>query len=985
MIDKAETHKPEEEWKLLRHDFHSKVHFWPHNQPGLLEHIDEIKKHLNQRLIETPHLLTLQQLCQNPTASKASIVEAFGDLIQHLFPEQAPSLSIHQILGVVESLRIHWKAAIQDIQQFLTLIQHETSTALGQELTEALHKRSSENYKVAGYMTEIAKQVNAILSDKYQSHQHDPAFMLAENSLKQHLPIAERLYTQHQADIKAYLAHPGRVKLADLDQIISDLQQRVETQDRYAIALPESHLPLSLNADSRTLLILEDDPDWQQEMRRVVQRSLNKYHSLLYAAETHSRDQLFRRWQIKVVGSIAEAEALLAETALLISDLSVPLQPGGTARREHGVKFLKSKVRTYARNIPVIIHSSTLNDLDSQTELKSAGIADINLLYKAHSAELETRVLDYLLQMRLHELEVPLPVLSFHAGAYVLEGVQLKLSSQLTHLMDLFVQAPTHHGLGLELSTDQMYSALYPEKSISALTQDHSARRQAELLQALEIPQSKQQAVASALYRLSQVWNSYLYQKSDPYDPAENLSYRWNRFLESDSTASRCVLTLQDAVANFDERVISQATNYLFAQSDTQPTPYEKRELFPRLLLRDDFLEMLAKRRAINADISKLINRLKTTIHDCFSQVGQSLQANQLFKLVRQELDLGNQSPVYRLKVQRGENLIPNQPPETTRVLIVEDDLDWAQDMQLSIKHVFGNLNQRVETRHISYLEQTEAVLDNWVPDIVLLDLNLPLAGDRNQADLQTADDTGGYQVWDRIRARGNHPGVIVTSSLVNHSDLRRLGLQYDLDSRIYLNKGGDYMGYQWPESLQAKLRHLLKERAALAILPEIDTPSLLPDIKPISVEVLYYGPARTKGNLKSKKFELELKVWAEFNGEIYLKPAATIKSVQVTMLSCLLANAPELVPVSHLKPILAAQTEKQVSEMLHNYPVRIRNQIIDATWPVAWMELDKPGIEILKQLTINNEMHFGLLIREVKDPKGYLNGLRRLSSSIKT
>lgn len=122
------------------------------------------------------------------------------------------------------------------------------------------------------------------------------------------------------------------------------------------------------------------------------------------------------------------------------------------------------------------------------------------------------------------------------------------------------------------------------------------------------------------------------------------------------------------------------------------------------------------------------------------------------------------------------------------RVLVVEDHLEWSRDISSHLTSL------SFEVRTASTLRQFEETIKNWIPDIVTLDLQIPL-GERELAE-QDAHERNGIEVLRALRDRYPEVRIVVLTSIA-WNDSVMLGILRD---GVTVD---DYLDKRWDNALE--------------------------------------------------------------------------------------------------------------------------------------------------------------------------------------
>lgn len=956
-------------WRILRHRFELVLRTWPANSaelPGLIEQIREYSRPLAQDGL--PELEQMEAVCSSSKIKPADCAEAFKRLERALQPRPLIELPASKLLDICRRLDVHWsEGLLPHLQAFRAQLADQPENAFRDQLQAWCKKYPEANFKRAAGLRSGAQALAEIVTVFKSTTDFSLLSPLLHRTINQHLSSVLNSLNAHEAAILDFSGERS-LQLAHLPGLIERLSHLAETTHAVSKRDAQSEVPEQASPDivqaagqRQMILILEDDPVWNKALIEMSQQVLEQFFQLHYGAlPAPERAKLEARWEIRSCNHIRAAEELVSDAGLLISDLTLPVDDGGEPEREHGIDFLKNHLVSRLRTLPVMVHSSSTAFLTDLAELRALGIRDRDLILKQdpECQDLRACLLKWLHVLRERDLgkQGQQHKLEFRNGSFALDKILLQLSPRSQALLHLFYQRALSKNR--TLSSDEIHAHIFPIQQANTVL---DARRERIERFVFEQPDADTQVqLESVLDNLIKHWDAFSHSGDDfPFDMDENPYYRWNRFLDMQPWLAKQI----------QQQALETRLLLYLGQSMPEFNAFAVRERLSRFLTN----EIHQSLHQHTSQVSDWIYRLKSELLEAFRACGKSLRPDEIISAVDKEL--GHAFEVQKYRLSAGINVLApkGQPrPEQWRILLVENNRIWANDIMQEVERFFRAAGLAHELRHARYVDEVLELSDGWAPDLLLLDLHLPLT----KADYDLNQDDGvpeaGYLAWTKLRALGYAPRVLVTSSLADDYLLRRIGVNQALDSRDFLLKGKPHQGVEWPECFSLQLKRVLDEIALDALLPaQKPGPSLLDEL-PLEVEVLYYGSKRLPGGKASKQIELELAVKAATaEGEIQVRVChAAGKAVG---LAYLLARWESSVSLEEWGQVLNGNQPGAISaNAVHKKRDQIRKDI-NASWPIGWLKHANPAKVILRQ----RDQGFSLNVRRVLDPTGALSRFR--------
>lgn len=951
----------------LRHDLQHALHSRQKLSAPLRERLASLPQDLGQLApLHSPLLAEIQQQLQAPPVEPRRLKPLLEQLWQGLASDSLQPERVALSRGLYQ-LREHWRGSLQAQARFAEGLAayRAAEPELSAQLTDWLAQHPTRQLESSAGLLAAAQALKQLLQQRPASQRHTPLSQWLHNTLDQHLYTAAALIRHWEPRWQASQQHQAALQLARLPHSVPGWGMQ---------------LPLSLSGDSsqlRKLLIIEDDPVWQSLLRQQVESTLARF------LQAYPGQQAFP-WQVVLAGDLAEAEAQLPGSILVLADLSMPAQPGEAARREQGLAFLQRHFGSYQRQPrqPVMVHSVPGWWLQDQQDLLAAGVAEADIVPKnQHGELLDQRLYDRLCQWRTRQispehLRHQLVIRSTEQGLpqLLLDGMLLQLSPQPERLLLALAENPRRGLSAAEVHALSSAGIDADESGFSAaerLADDtHSAFAQ-RLQQVLAgVDAQKRFEVSQELRRLRYLWH-------ENSRPAHN-SRQTLQALRKALASQRSLLEWLDATSQNGQEhpcLLSQLIASQLPALAALPLAEQLAAFFEAEAPAADGQSPDAEVKRQRGQASDQIYRLKASLSEQARQLGILLDPNSVI-----DSEESPQGPRYRLRQQVQVQRQPlSAVNRSLQVLVLEDDPIYAVQIGDALDRLRWLEGLQLETLVISDLRSLQG--SALSPDWLLLDLHLPaVPGGPASAD-------GGLRALQQIRqacARsGKRLQTLVISALAHDDDLRLQARQLDVPLQAFVPKGESLFGRPWPESLDLALRHSLhswQQDARLAPLTaSAPGNSGLPDSLPLTVEVRYWGQRRqSKGHPPDR----ELALWVEADGPGGRSAkAVTHSGARAAFLAALLRAHPQAVDADSLSLWLLQQTGQRPESgdlakqqrQLTNLVNRLRKEDISPAWPLEVLrelspELGQPNParHILRQQQRDDQRHYWLALRSV-------------------
>jgi CheY-like chemotaxis protein len=963
----------------LKHDINHSLNAWPQSQTDLRNQLEVLWASLGPMAdLLKPQIQALQSLAQaqQPQSSNTALKQAWLQFWQALNPapvrQKPDSPMLGPLLEGLQTLQKHWRAFLADGALFLTQLEKvqiaHAETQLHQDVLSWLKSYSPAQLNQGRFICQAAEALKTLMTQRSSATRGGDLAQLIHNTLDQHLYATAHLIAHWEPILAQQLSQSKPLIYSELEAQISSLQARVQ-QSKLSPLLLETLLPAPAHAaevsslhfaeqdliaghSDRIILIIEDNPVWLDQIADTLKALLEQFLS-------HYPTQQFRRWKMVKATNWAQAQAWIEKADLLISDLSVPLATNQPAQRENGVAWLSQHALGFnQRPIPILIHTTPTWFLSDHLNLTALGIHDLDYVFKSQPQALSERLWLALerLRKKFSQQATHLLEIEFHTPppALILDQVPLDLTPQQRKLLLILAQERV-------LSTGQIFAEIFPDAQASLPKSD----LEPSFNQLLKFfPQVDHMAYRSHWRVLQQIWQNL---RARPMYARYSDGAFWPIF----EAAIKC----SHAPAHIWIAGQEQSPLFKLLQRAEPKRPM----LFPAGLVA--FLNVKHQQAEpsapeLNAKLSKMIYPLKEATAASFQKAHRSLDLDSVFVSIA--ADDSEHASYLKSPQQANQHLYglhkcvqvkfeseqPNPPEAPLNILIIENDPLYAEELQNRAKQVCLHRGLSFHIQVAKYVEEVKACLAKALPDLVLLDLHLPLTQAEYLANPQSGQNNSCYLALKHLRevlqkqAPQKPYRVLVTSSLSDDDDLRRQGLALEIPVRNFIPKGQALAGLNWPDSLVLKLHRVLLELEHNRYIA--DQSKLLENSAwPIEVRIL---------SATEKSLKLAVTAQTPQGPET---TQALHKGKNLAVLRLLLKHWPHKLAQAELAAVLA---DAPPFHKLENARNRLRKDEINPKWPVAWIGRSNPAKEILKQAQIEGVTWYWLNISAVNDPEGVLN-----------
>jgi DNA-binding response OmpR family regulator len=943
----------------LKHDLQNALRNWPSQQT----HFSELFAQLGAECQALTPLLhspfeALATLAQDPQTDLEALQTAWQEFWQALIPSQTDPVllepvSLAALIAGLQSLQAHWQALIADQVALKQHLQHLAMSPAESTLAKALQGwlqiyPEAELLK-AHSLCAAAQTLKQIMAQRDRQTRGGALAQAIHNTLDQHLYTCANLLMRWQQVLSQVVPHVSKsLTLANLQEHIAEVQNM----------LPQAQAFVRNDCDredapcgsERVILLLEDHPVWLKELHKTLQAALSAFLQKFPA-------QRERQWKIVQARCLAEAEPWIGKTHVLLTDLSLPQNSGETALRENGLNWLRQHLpQIQKRGVQILVHTSPSWFLADQLCLGEWGVQDLDYVLKSQPEDLAERITVALENLRRQEgnrgqyhLEIDQSQLP---EQFWLNQVRLDLSEQMRLILLTLAKQKV-------LTGQELCQAIEGE----AQPAEEGGPTDPFSLFCQKLPPEFRSELPSHLRFLQLHWQKW---GLAPHYRGLSNHVRWTHFILYIAKKNRFLaIWLEGGKDSLLCQVLQKTQAKEFVYPESLIALLEVPSEAAQTQLTGDS----------NAKVSKWLYPLKKAIQTAFNKVHQPLDCESLFVSISpEELE---HSAYLTHPGQHGQHLYGlsrqvscewfkpvESPPALFEILLIENDPIFAQEIQLALEQVCRSQRRGYHLHWATSVEGVESYLQNKLPDLVLLDLHLPLTQSEYLADPLSGQNESGYRALQlvrlafKLRAPQKHYRVLVTSSLSDDDDLRRQGLSHEIPLRNFIPKGQTFQGQDWPDSLLLKLHRILQELAQNQYLPDSEDPQDLHLPCPMAIRVLAVGDKRLKLEVSADTPQGRDTRTVEHKGK------------NSAFLRLLLKDWPAKVSEQELAEIMG---DAPPFHLLKNARNRLRKAEINLQWPVAWMGQDNPGIDILKQKLIAGTTWYWLNVSEVQDPEGQL------------
>lgn len=895
--------------RTLNHDFKHLLREWPERRYDLQHLWERLQDKLGQLL---PFLQSqvnqLNHLMYQAETSVPDLESAWLDFWNTLHQGQRQPVDTEALARDIHSLSLHWPALVAERTAFDLPEQQTENPSAVADLSHWLRVFNARHLQQPQRVIDAAHQLKALrvkLSEDLRQHLH--------NTLEQHLYLVAQ-HLQRWQWVSDFYYPDVQLTFNQLELWKSRLPLSPP-----AFTAAESTLNTAFDTapDKPYLLVLEDNPVWTEDMRQQVHQD-----ALLR--------QYLKHYQWVSVNNLRDAKPYLKKAAILITDLSMPLEPQEPPAREHGIAFLENLVGQYARHAPVIIvHTTPTHFLQDHLALSQAGVLDADYVLKN-----EPNVLVERLRKACERLAQPETFhLVLHPKHFVLNGVTLQLSALNQQLLRC-------------LATGQRTARQLLEQLVAAGHSEYMSDLEAQpdtgvlitwsdLLQQLPAPlraglcSLKDDGLSQTLWRDLQQWAGL--SRSENHAIAQAADVR--PLIALGQQRLKQNLWLEPALLPILPQVLYQLMR---STRDSEHPDYR-----------------------LNTKVSKMVSSLRKEVYEQCVAVQRIMNIGQWITR-----DTHDRYGLLATTLEEAQSALPpvDDIPRRWPVLLIEDDATYAQEIQELLHTIAHQHHLQLECTWVAHggqwpevLEQlrstaSDKALNNTsLPYLVLLDLHLP-------AQAGAAPDAHtGYHLWKTLREQLQPAQyqVLVTSTLTHEDNLRLEGIRLGIPLQQFIPKGESLHQVLWPESLQLAVLRLLQEQRQGGKVAR-ERVNVAPVVFPLQVELVDYD---------KKVLYLRISLLSAPHA-VY---EAKHRNLNARWLLRLLKAPNTLISAEALM-----HPDGYQRTQVNNLRNRLRHQI-ENQWPLD--QLPTPGERVAKlllaQQTVHHVPHFALRVARVIDPRG--------------
>ncbi|MGV3526571.1 MAG: hypothetical protein ACO1RX_20300 [Candidatus Sericytochromatia bacterium] len=757
-------------WRAWRHDLLHALQRWPQRQAAFDRLLNAPPERLGSVL--TPELQSrLRYLrSQHDLPALERLIQQLGRQLSAGAPEQ----SLRPEQPRVTRLLAHWQALETARKHSLSLSPPDNTDADLQNRYTDWRSVLTHSLDTLADVQALAIQTRQLCSKLAQNAPHSPLRQALHNGLEQHL-----YYVAQASSWLETAGWPLSVSQAQLNAWLPSLPLPEPTSPR------TQTFPHALYQRLQ-VLIVEDHTLWCTQMTEHVQASI-------------AEQGLSTRVELLTpCSSLADAQTALTHTdpeagLLVLLDLSLPPTSGAPAARATGEALLEALSR-YGQRAAVVVLTTPAWLLEDWRRLQTHGLADADLLLKSsaeHLPEVIGHWLTRLLQQpAVHDLQL-LRRDEADSGEAWLNGFALDLprgSFQWLYVLAKLTQ---------ERSPQRVFSA---QQLLEALRDNFDTAVLPPSLQEALMPGSAEAQVAERL-KTALAAISHALQGT-----AFDTQFWLNRLLSQ----ARVLIDNPDAPlwpfcyehAELLDQLCRQLEN---TQGLSLP---RQREARWRQLLSADTPRQKAQ-RSLNSHVSDQIYRLRNAIHQSLKQAQRPPLSDEILRYLPEgHPACGGSAGGYALGAGVGlqweQPLAPPARSHPVRALLLENDPAFVEELT-ALLAPYG-----LDLRVCQHLEALQTCLQDWQPELVLLDLHVPLTAAEHALNPLAGSETAGLQALGHIQARtGDSVQTVVLSVFSDDDDLRALARRLNgLENLNFVSKGGSQT---WESELHLQIQSLLR------------------------------------------------------------------------------------------------------------------------------------------------------------------------------
>lgn len=600
-----------------------------------------------------------------------------------------------------------------------------------------------------------------------------------------------------------------------------------------AITSPRPAAPhlLPLHTTRFRLAVIEDNPQWQECVRRAVE-AVKEVLGTAYDITTECFDNVADALTA-LVPKVKEASSVKAEQdgppvqTIAVTDIGLPADAADVAAiarnetapdRANGHRLL-AQLRSYRANIPTIVLTTPPYLLTDQLDACRQGVEDYDYILKGPDKEdrLVAAILRHVRRAQAHRVELWLSP-KYEAR---IDGVPLPLGE---------MSFRTFYAL-CQLSRGSRNSSFRLETILDQL--DESFRDEYDYKRPPET--AVERALVLGRQRSGRWW------RPEWEVPIANVIRLWAaRKADAGGNLSRACAMLKrehfqvwkDALHLFD--LYRRANpDPAWAGGERQPV-----ESLPPEVLQNGFekvfggLELDRRPDYDLHNIEEHISQIRNSAHRAFNDVHRFIEP-------RHELLVGrpvNDEYGYRVFGeitihQDFEDLSDEEPDDDEEdyvppvgrddraisVLVVENEPSYSERIRSLL------LTASFEVRVATNEADAAALALAYRPDILCLDLHIPATRSEYEEHPYSGDAGGGLRLFDKIREELPDLHVVVPTTLFDRDDLRETASRLGIPVANIVPKGETLNGADWEGHLlltHSRLRQEIRSRAVLPAPP---------------------------------------------------------------------------------------------------------------------------------------------------------------------
>ncbi|MBT9547104.1 MAG: response regulator [Candidatus Sericytochromatia bacterium] len=447
------------EWIKLNHDAAKTLQDWPSNHElfalALKRYLnwigptqDKLAKKIQSLLLEAKDL---------PVASVREKLTGLNPNPENeqKYETETPELNFKHL----ENLLLHWQALKHKVTDFKLKISPEEQKLLPSDFLKRLDSLSS-----AEELQALAKQTESIT--QMQGWSDRPLAALFHNTLSQHLGYLAASLPMIELALK--------INNLDLPRLEAEVNQRKTSEQIVAKKQHTSlNYPQKFKHEKIHVLVVENEPTWQATVWNLLEEICEKHPKL-------NEQIVFGPALACASLSEAIAPALLKSLEkvplLLVTDLSIPAQPGEDPKRQNGVALLEQVTKTSGA-LPLIVLSVPGHSYQDHLQITQLGIHDADYVAKNSTRHLRHRLEEWCLLL-YHQAHRPHVIrLNPEKEIFSIDGLEIDLSPIQILVLKALVKGNVD-GMSLKLPSEwyaerENYKVLHENRDLSTAVSKH--------------------------------------------------------------------------------------------------------------------------------------------------------------------------------------------------------------------------------------------------------------------------------------------------------------------------------------------------------------------------------------------------------------------------------------------------------------------------------------------------------------------------------